>query len=144
MEKKEIEKILTLLKINPNDYFHEKMKSIDVDIEDKLKGIIKISESYEEVPFNYISLSTYENNTKSIFFSTDNFNEEDLKNLVDMFSSYFGEDWLLKSKFNLSDLKTFRYEPSDNLRTWTKGGYKVIIGFTKKRLTSIYIGVYEL
>ncbi len=143
MDKNYIEEILTKLKINPYDFNHDEMESVEIDLDDELLGKIRLSEKHNENPFDYICLSDYENGKKSIYFSTTNFEERDLRNLVDEYSSYFGEDWIFKSKFDTMDLTTYRTELSDSLRTWIKPGYKIVIGYSKKYSPKILVGVYE-
>jgi len=143
MEKKLIEKILSELKINPYDYNHNEMESIELELDDELVGTVRISEKYDDNHFDYICLSDYENGKKSLFLTLVLSEERDLRNLIDDYSSYFGEDWIFKSKFEISDLTTYRTELSDNLRTWIKSGYKIIVGFSKKNSPRIFVGVYE-
>ncbi|EKT2068676.1 hypothetical protein O8E88_000458 [Flavobacterium psychrophilum] len=141
-ETPKIDLLLSELKVNPYDFNHNEMQSVEITIDDELNNIIEVSDltlNIGDKPFEYISLSSKQNGKRSIFLSQNNANEKDLRNLINSFNSVLGEDFVYQKEFNQNDLSTFRNEPNGIFRTWYLK-YEISIGFTSQ---TIYVNIDE-
>ncbi|MFT5760918.1 MAG: hypothetical protein ACI8WA_000019 [Polaribacter sp.] len=131
-----LDSILTELNVNPYDYNHEEMEVGEVTIDDELKNVIKVSDlnlNEGEKPFEYISLSEKANGKRSIFLSKNDADEKDVRDLINLFYSVLGEDFVYQKEFDQNDLNAYRDEENGTFRSWYLK-YEIIIAFSSKTL----------
>ena len=130
--KRRLTTILSDLGCNPYDFTHQKMDPSEISLQDELDGIIKTSYLlYRDgkKPFDYISLSDFEDGKKMLYMYKSNRDPRETRNLIDKYHALLGEDSLLKNEFTSRDLESMENEANVHLRTWHLTYFKLIIGF---------------
>ncbi|WP_150452455.1 hypothetical protein [Arenibacter lacus] len=130
--KHRLKAILSDLGCNPYDFVHEKMEPSDISLQDELDGVVKSSDllfQSGEKPFDYISLSDFEDGRKRLSMYKSNRDPRETRNLVDKYHSILGEDSLQNKKFTSRDLQTMEKGTTTHLRVWHLTYFKLVIGF---------------
>lgn len=146
--KKEQRELLSKLKINPYDYKHENMESVEISLSEELDGAIEISDFQSEDTgneFDYISLTDYKNGKKSLYLSQTNREERAIKILIDKYSNEFGEDKITwRKEFTKCDLIQMDENLQGHLREWYLDEFHIIIGYNySSKILSNYMLVNE-
>lgn len=97
----------------------ENFPATEVSLESELKGVLKssYSDSVKIWKFTAILVNEYDDGHRQILLSVNEFNEREVRNIVDELAEVLGEDSEQKGKFTVNDLYDYRNQ-EDVLRKW--------------------------
>lgn len=124
--------LLSLLNINPLDYDHYKFNDplVKLDVHDEVSGVIRKSSSFQ-IDNNGIEiliqrLDYIEKSTLIITYESKD-SERLMKNVVDKFARYFGNDFINRSVYTINDYNHIYFDDSSKrdksylIRLWNLG-----------------------